>query len=338
MNSDSRIILSGIVLVSCFVGGCEKQQPVPATQPVRAKRSGMIAFIGAAKTDPIWPILQAGAKRFEQEQGVFEVRYDAPDVVSSDRQVALIRSLAGPSLRGICVQVIDPLGIRPALEQVKLYGGVIVTMMQKVEGIDLGGHVGYDDAAVGESLARLTIQALDGKGAIMVLHGNRNRAAMIERRKAFDDVLSGVHGIERWADVDCEGNPSDARREIADRTARYPRLSMWVSLGPWPFQNCPADETPIPKGQKIVLVSPGPEAWPYLKSGVCEAAVAFQYHEAGMYALQYCQTAAMTSTNTPREYRIPIRILNPSNVDEYASDWAFWAGAASSQTASSQPH
>lgn len=312
-----------IVIVAC---GCE-QSPQATTQPKRPKYDGTIAFVGAGPNDPIWPILRSGAKRFEQEQGVFDVRYVVPEAATSDSQAAAIRSLISPSLRGLCVQVINPQGLKPVLMAARQQGAVVITMLQEVEGIDRGGHVGYDDVKIGETLAQLTNRHLGGKGAIMVLHAGRKTRNQINRYKAFNDELSKYREIERWADIDCNGAPTVARREMAERTARYPRLSAWVSLGAWPLQQCLDGQSPIPAGQKIILDSPGSEAWSYIQSGVCPAAVAYNYHEAGMYAMQYCQTAVFAKSESVREYLVPIQTLTAANLDGYMKDWAFWSSA-----------
>lgn len=312
--------LSVAALALC---GCEKEpQATPGKLP--ASR-GTIVFIGASQGDPIWPALRAGAQRYDDKHGIFPVRYEAPATASSDAQVALVRSLITPTLVGVCIQVIDSEGIRPVLDQLRRGGVQVVTLVNKPGGEACAGHLGYDEYGAGRALAEMTSEYVGGGGGpVMVLHGGNRNPSVVERYSAFNERLRLTPRVERWADVDGKDDPATARREMADRTARYPRLAAWVAISSWPLLDCPPPQSPPPPGPRLIVVSPGPEFCPWMETGACVAAVTFDYGAIGERALEYCQVAVAAPETPPREYRAPVRRVLPANLAEYKRDWSSW--------------
>ncbi|MGB9624572.1 MAG: sugar ABC transporter substrate-binding protein [Phycisphaerae bacterium] len=326
------LLLATAFTVPALLCGCRQEEPTRYRRI--PKGAGFIAFVGAAEHDPLWPILRAGAERFERNQGLIEVRYVAPAVDSPDQQVALIRSLVGPSLRGLCVQVIDPAALEPVFDLARQNGARIVTMIRRTEYPYIDGHVGYDETAVGSALAEATIQYLRRQGAIAILHDAGGDRALRDRYSAFTEAMKPAIGIERWAEIECGGNPVEVRRTMASFAARYPRLSAWVSIAPWPIMELSpravttAASSPLPPGCELITCGAEPWVWPFIESGICPLVVGFSYADAGLKALQFCQAATESSTIGGREYMIPIRIVTRGNLDEYRRDWAVWSEPA----------
>jgi ABC-type sugar transport system substrate-binding protein len=330
---------AGLIAIACaalsLLPACENDSQ-PGVGGTRYRRiptgAGYIAFIGAGQDDPLWPVLRAGAERFEREQGLIEVRYAAPPIVSPDQQATLIRSLTTPTLRGLCVQVIDPDSLGPVLDRARQNGAAIVTMGRRANYSPIHGNVGYDEEAIGRALADATVRYLKSRGAIMILHEGQKDRPMRRRYGAFMEAIEPVLGIERWAEIDCQGDPYRAREEIRARSERFPGLSAWVSLAPWPLlawspssATASAPASPLPDGCKLITCGAEPTVWPFLESGLCPIVVGFDYHDMGAKALQFCQAATEGGVITPREYTVPVRMVTPTNLAEYKRDWAVWA-------------
>jgi len=328
----TALLFAAAFTVPALLGGCERGEPTRYRRI--PKGAGFIAFVGAAEHDPLWPILRAGAERFERDQGLIEVRYVAPAVDSPDQQVALIRSLAGPSLRGLCVQVTDPAALESVFDLARQNGARIVTMIRRTDYPYIDGHVGYDETAVGSALADATIRYLHRQGAIAILYDAGGDRAVRDRYIAFTEAMKPAIGIERWAEIEYGGNPVQARRAMVGLAARYPRLSAWVSMSPWPIMELspraatnPASSS-LPPGCELITCGAEPWVWPFIESGICPVVVGFSYADAGLKALQFCQAATESNTIGGREYAIPIRIVTRANLDEYKRDWAVWSEPA----------
>lgn len=318
---------------ACVAALCSCRDSGPVEKAPVRKEPGLIAFIGAGRDDPLWPLLRAGAQRFEREYGRIEVRYDAPAIVSAEQQARLIQSLIHSSLRGLCVQVVAGAPLEPVFARVVQSGGQIITMCRRTDLPNVAGHVGYDDEAAGRALAEETVRYLNGQGTIMLLHEGQRDPAMRVRFRAFEEAIRRHPRVERLADTDCGGDPLLARRQIADFFARYPRLSAWVSLAPWPLLEGATERagaSALPAGCRLIPCGAEPATWPYIESGACPVAVGFAYHDAGFTALQFCQAAARSPGSGAREYTIPIRVVTPASLEEYRRDWAVWAAAPTS--------
>ncbi|MBN1490306.1 MAG: substrate-binding domain-containing protein [Phycisphaerae bacterium] len=303
--------------------GCKREAAAPAERGPFQK--GFIGFVGAGQDDPVWAILKAGAERFAGNSALLEVRYAAPAILSPDQQIALIRSMHDSGMRGLCVQVFDAKALRPTLAELITKGVAVVTMIQSIEPLAVSGHVGFDEQAAGRAVAEATIQVLESGGHIMVLHASSLNRFERDRFEAFSAGLKAAPQIERWAEIDCGGEPFRAREEIKARSARFPNLSAWVSMKPWPLLAWSPDVAPLPAGCRLITCPADPALWPFIESGLCPAAVGFNYYEMGSKALQFCQVATQVDAQSHREYLAPIRLVFPANLAEYRNDWASWA-------------
>jgi ABC-type sugar transport system substrate-binding protein len=313
--------MASVLLASCDGPSPDRSRRLP-------KETGFMVFVGAGPDDTLWPVLRASAQRFDRASGRYEVRYETPPITSSDKQVALIQSLASPSLRGICVQVVDSRGLVPALNRVQQSGTRIITIGDRVEGVAVDGHVGVNEDEVGRALAEATARCLDSRGAVMVLHGGDRSTAMRDRYRAFQDAARTYRQVEVWNSIDYGGSPMSARQAIVSWSSRYPSLSAWVSMAPWPVMNGPASSETrpsLPAGCKIITCMAEPSLWPHVESGLCPYAVAFDYGEAGAKAMDLCQVAMQSTMHQPRGYAIPVRIISAASLEEYKRDWARWA-------------
>jgi ABC-type sugar transport system substrate-binding protein len=302
------------------VAACDE---VPRQRYRLPEDAGFVAFVGAGENDPLWPILRAGAQRFDRHLGRYHVKYAAPVTPTPERQVELIRSMIGPRMRALCVHLLDREVAGPLFTEVRKNGGIVVTMVTETESDLVTGHCGYDEAEIGAALADATVRYLNDAGAVMVLYRAEGTAAQAARYKAFKEQIRFSH-VERWAELDCGGDAARARAIIRERSARYPRLGAWVSMEPWPFQAW-GTESGLPDGCRVITCGAGPTVWPRVASGACVAAVGSNYYDLGYMALQFAQNEIESPSPYPRRYTVPIRMVYPSNLDAYKKDWAFWA-------------
>lgn len=315
----------GVVLTCLMTGGCQEETVSEPTATAPADpRAGFIAFVGAGRADVFWPILQASAERYTRGMKTREIRYLNPDVASPQAQVNLLESLKDPNLRGVCVQLIDPEAARSALEKLNQRGVVVVSMIQPAAENLRVGHVGFDQAAVGQALADATVEALDGQGDIMILHADPAHPIYGPRLEALDKALKFQLDIHVLARVNGHGNSRESRRVMAELSSRYPRISAWVALDDWPLRDAGATDTFIRPGCRFVTFGGTPPQWPLIENGTITAAVAAHGGDLGTYALMYCLTALSTPTRFETVYRAPLRIVRASNLEEYKRDWSYW--------------
>ena len=317
-----------LLVALAAAGGCDNIPPPPGTSAPPSSsmpNRGLVVFMGAGEGDPLWPILKTSAQRYEDSLGLIPIRYVNPAGRSPQDQIDCLRALHDPEMRGLCIHIIDVDAIRPILRKMYSRGVRIVSMIQPAPREVRAGHVGFDNRAIGTALAKATAKALDGAGAIALLHAGYEHPVYGPRRIAFEKELLLQPDIEVFTKRDCRTNPREARKIIREYSPRFPRLSAWVALDDWPLRDRGLDDLPIPRGCKFITFGGTPVQWPLIESGISAGIVAANYGELGTKAVLYCEAALSELPRFENRYYAPLRTLWATNLDEYKRDWTYWS-------------
>ncbi len=311
-----------------LLGGCGEGGGGPTTQPsAPAPRlmQGYIAFVGAGETHPLWPVLRRSAENYSESVGTIEVRYLNPAGRSPQDQINLLRGLTDPAMRGLCVQVEDPLALPGVIDEIEDRGVAIVPMIHPLPGETRAGFAGLNNEEMGTLLADATARVLGGHGSIMLLHAGAEHPVYGPRLSAFDEEIERHRQIEVFARVDCHGDALQARRLIRERSERFPRLSAWVSLGEWATSGLTSEQAlGLPAGCRLITCGGGPEQWPLIRSGRCPAVVVADYHRVGAKALQFGETAIRRASSFESRYVAPLKVIDAAGLDQHIADWQQW--------------
>jgi ABC-type sugar transport system substrate-binding protein len=322
--SSTRLLLLASALTVAGVACRDDNQELLLKE---RSRHGFVAFVGAGPNDPLWPVLRAGGKRYLDTGSLMDIRFFNPPSDAPQAQVDLVAHLNDPDLLGLCIQINDVEAMTPILERLRKRGITVITMVKLAGTRDRFTHVGLDEMQIGEMLAHCTIQYLGDKGGtIMVLHAGDQHPVYGPRHLAFVDQVRRNSKIDVLADLDCKGDPREARRIIKDRTERYPRLNLWVSMDDWAL----ADGTPgsevFGKGPRYITSGGLPRQWPLVRSGVCPCVVGADYGDIAARAAQFCISGVREPAQERRDFYVPMRSVSADNLDAYARDWSAWAG------------
>jgi len=311
-----------------LAAGCEQAAapPPPATRP--GPESGVIAFVGAGRNDPFWPILRTGGQLYASAGARLSIVPLCPEGDSARDQVALLAGLRDPDLRGLCIQPADIGAIQPVLNRLYNQGVCIVSMIQPVPERLRVAHVGFDEEGVGRELARLTSQVLPAEATFMLLHAGLDDPVYGPRLIGFERQMQAVRGPERLAEIDCRGDPREARAIIRDRAARYPRLTAWVALADWPLRGIPQADAAMGPSAAFLTFGGTPEHCALIRSGRSPAVLAANYRELGIKAAQFCEAAILHPSDHKPVYHAPLRTVAASNLHEYERDWILWCTGA----------
>lgn len=307
--------------------GCrEEQQAADGNEngsgPARTETR--IAVVGAGEGDPLWPILVTGAKAYAQDLGTIQLVLENPARRSAQSQIASLQKLRELDIQGICIHIEHPQALQPMLRVLHERSVRIVSIGHEAPEDLRSAHVGFDEAAVGRELARLTAAAID-RGPIALLHAGRQHPEYGIRLRAFEEEIRRHARIELFKSVDCKGEPQEARNNIQSFSNRFPRLAGWVMLDDWPLREPDLDQTELPPGCTFVTVGGLPYQWPFLERGECAGILAADYGQIGYEALRFCELSLRLNTRFERLYHVPLRELRPGNLPEYRRDWAFWS-------------
>jgi len=323
------LVWIGIVLGLGCPGGCRDETPGRAA----GSREPLIGFVGASRTDPLWPVLQGGARRLARSSGISRVVFAAPPVASVQEQIRLIRQLADKGMRGLCVQVRDPDALDGVLRELNNRGVRVVAMEHDVAPELRIGFAGIDERAVGATLAR-TAGELFRRGTIMVLHAGTGRSAYAARYRAFERQIRLGSSVQVLGSFDCGADPVEAVRIIRRQARKYPHLDAWVAIDAWPLLGLgPAGRLfPASVKTKLITVGPYPHLWRFLEDGTCAAMIGADYGRIGLSALRFCRAALSEPVSVASIDYAPIRVLRWDDglraLAKFRQDWASWCEPA----------
>jgi ABC-type sugar transport system substrate-binding protein len=318
-----------IVMAIGLTTGCDRGDPTHT----RPTRQPFVGFVGIGRDDPMWPILCAGAKQFLRQGGRMQVRFEAPERRSPSEQNRLIRRLLEEGMTTLCVHVVNPELIRPAIEQASKQGVPVFTMVRDAAAAFRTAFVGPDQEQLGRVLAETTLGSIEGSGTIAVVHAGPDDPLFGDRYRGFDREFRKQPRIRVLKSLNCKADPRTADRQLRDVLERYPRLKAVVLLANWPFMLPDRQPVTVPPGCRIISVGATPEYWDRLEDGTCFALVDAEYGKIGFQALLWASTAGRSlssgdkqpSAQRTRVEHVPTRVVWATTLARHKLDWQEWA-------------
>ncbi len=326
------MVFLAIFISFASVPGCEERAPKTPALPGPGNPKLYLALVGQGGQDPLTPLLATAALEWSGRPGHLAVRCIVPAGGGDAAVAAALDTLDDPMLGGVCVLVREAEPLAASLERLNRRGVRVVSISGNLPPRLRVGHVGMDETAAGAALAQLAADDLAGvpDASIMLLHAGPDAPLLRDRLRGFEERMRSFNHPEVFASIDCAADPRVARREIADRSARFPRLAAWVSLDDWPLHG--ADGPVVPEGCRLFTVGGWPHQWPLVRSGVVPGFVAGDYHEMVLRALQICDTAVHAPYPEPPHILLPPRVVRADDLEAWIRDWHAWTGGRNATT------
>lgn len=283
-------------------------------------------MVGAARDDPLWPVLRAAAARFQRSIRRFEIRVVAPESRSAALQSDLVESLPRDDLRGLCVQVFDPQASQKLLESARSNGLVVVTMMERIDTPRPFLHCGIDQREVGAALADALAELIPERGTVATLVDSDDLVRGL-RARGFADQIARYPRLTVLRELDCGGDPASALRLMQEATERFPGLDGWASMDASPVLHQPQGRL-LPPGCMLVVPGPLPELAREITTGRCQAVIVPDYDGIVTRALEMCMVALDGQIPTIRDYNAPLSRVTRASLAEFEAQWARWTAGA----------
>lgn len=317
--------LTAFVFVLFGIGGgaagCRPSSDVTIERPDEFA----VAFIGAGRNDPLWPVLRAGAERYVHEFNLPGIRIDAPRVSSPTEQIKLLKTLPGQGYRGICIQVNHPDVLDPVIRQLCSAGVRVVTMVQDAAPDVRSAFVGLNNVEVGRKLAEAVVAQLGEKGSIIVVHSGNEHPIAGDRLWAFRSALNAHAQIKTYFWLDCRDRAADAEQLIREHGRRFPNLDAFVALDNWPIRFLGGKPPLAPEGCELITVGGDPGFWRYIEDGTVGAMIEARHADTGFNAVRLCEKAIQNETIFVEETAVPLEIVTAKTLDQYRIDWIAWS-------------
>lgn len=274
-----------------------------------------LAVLTKNRTNPAYGAARLGADRVAARLGAATTHYvpDIPDDI--EQQKALIAEAVATRPDAIVLVPVHETAVDGAVEAICAAGIPLFTFVTPVGvGAPLT-FVGSDDRALGRALARWLIEALGGRGRIVIAEGAPASATSHHRMEGFMAALAASPHVEIAATFVGNYQRADARRAFAALSSENRNVdgilcaNDVMALGVLDA----LDLEPASKKPSIVGVNALPEAIAAIQSGRLLATADFD-------AMSMCALATEAAIRhlkgeaIPREIMLPVEIVDASNL------------------------
>jgi ribose transport system substrate-binding protein len=166
--------------------------------PALAADKIRIAVIPMGTTHVYWKAVESGAKAAATAAGV-EVVYVGPEKEDSrQQQIALFETQLLNGVNAICMAPLDAVALRAPVMKAKRAKVPVVIFDSVLKDGDTitAGYVGTDNFGAGEKAGQGMIEALGGKGRVIMLRYAQGAASATAREEGFLQALKKAPGIE----------------------------------------------------------------------------------------------------------------------------------------------
>lgn len=235
MNAHKIAIAAGILgLVSGTLFGCTNASSNgDATNVSMHKKDAKLDSVGVTVGDlsnPFFVVMAQGAEQAAKEIGGDDVRVT---VVSSgydlNQQFNQLENFVAADTDIIVLNASDSKGIRPAVDQARKAGSVVVAVDTGVEA-DVDATVTTNNRQAGEVSCKYIADRLNGQGNVVIVNGPPV-TSVIERVDGCLDVLSRYPNIEILSqDQNAEGSRDGGLRVMSDLLTTFPDIDAVFAI------------------------------------------------------------------------------------------------------------
>jgi len=154
---------------------------------------------------------QAKADELGIELLIYDGDYDP------NTQISQIETMISEGVDGIILNPQDADACSPCVDKAVEAGIPIVGVNTRVNNEKLTSYVGSIDVTAGEMLMQSIVDALDGKGKVVIIEGPMGQSAQIERREGIQNVL------DKYPDIEV----------LAEKTANWSRSEGMTVMENW---------------------------------------------------------------------------------------------------------
>lgn len=291
-------------------------------RPTFAAEKPLIAFVVNVPAD-FWVIARRGLEKAAAELPDYDVQMFVPGEMSAAAQKRILEDLLARNLVGATISPVNPDNSTEILNRVA-EKAALFTVDGDAPQSNRIMYIGTDNVDAGREHGKLIMKALPDGGKIMLFVGTMEAANAQERVRGIKEVLDGskVEIVDIRTDG---GDQAKARANAEDTLTKYGSDIQLLS-GLWAY-NTPQIYSAVKAAGKegtvkIVGFDEDQLTLRGISEGVIEATVVQQPYEFGYQSVKQLARyiegdRSMVPAN--KLQIIPTKIIDPSNVEEFAS-------------------
>ena len=213
-------ILSVTVLALVVVVGL-----AGAALAAKAPGETHVALVVKDLTNRFFVEMKWGGEAAGKQHGI-KVTVLAPEKYAVDNQIRIMEDLIQKKVDAIVIVPIDGAGIVSGIERANKARIPVFNLNTLATGGEVIGFAGIDHVQLGRIQGQWGVDALKGKGNVVILEGTTGASSAIERQEGVTEMLKKAPGIKVLASTTAKYNRQQAMKVMEDLLTRFPEIDM----------------------------------------------------------------------------------------------------------------
>ncbi len=286
-----------------------------------AAHAQTIAYITNGNTNEGWTLINGGAKKAGQAQGVKFIEL-AAEKGELSKQLAIVEDMITRKVDAIAIAPVDSKGIAPAVNKALAAGIPVVAVDTGITGAKITSYVATDNIKAAMVQGKWAAEQIQDGDTVIYITGDLGQSTGQERKKGFLDGLNAVRKNVKVVEVPTTWDQTMAQNGVEAALRSNPNAKVIACA--WDGGALGAKAAMMAAGKKagsiqIAGFDGSPGGLDMMKQGWQQANAAQMLAKIGQVGVETAIAAAKKQKVDERIDTGSFLVL-PSNVDQFAKD------------------
>ena len=184
-----------------------------------------IAVFTKNQTNPYFQAVRVGTETAAKLLGVKVIQYIPTKPDSIPEQLSQVEDVIVKKPNAIIFIPVDYKALVPAVEKINAAGIPVTNITDRSAGGNFVAFVGADDYSIGLSVGERLLNAINGKGNVVILEGVKGSLTSTNRVRGFNDALKKYPNVKLLASQPANFQRLNALQVMENLMQSFPSLS-----------------------------------------------------------------------------------------------------------------
>ena len=195
---------------------------------IAAEKKFKMIFIVKSLDNPFWDSMRAGAEGAAKDLGIEMKTLGPMKPYNVEEQLRFMEDGITQGVDAILVVPADSKGIVPGIEKANKAGIVVVTPNTKAYGGKVATWCGAANRDAGHVLAKYGLEAIGGKGNVIILEGTPGNQTATDRQQGFNDAISEFPDVKVLASQTAKFSRVEGMRVMENLLQQFPKIDLII--------------------------------------------------------------------------------------------------------------
>jgi ribose transport system substrate-binding protein len=303
------------VAVALEIAACGNSSDGDTTRAAPPGAPRRVALVTAARTDPFYLTLNAGAEARARQLGV-TIDWRTPERAGPGDEADALRAAAASKPGSILIAPADSRALIEPLRQLQRQRTPVLTVDTDVTAPDVRlANITSDDERGGQEAAVEVARRIGAKGKVLLLSRQPGVTALDTRREAFERELKKRSGIQYLGVRYTQDDAAKTSAAVSDALQKDPDLAAVVAIAGGSAEDVAAAVAAAGVEDQVTVVTFGgaPAEVKALRAGTIDALLVPKAYDMGAIALEQA-VAYVKDGSQPQSQRLDFVVADSTNL------------------------